>query len=187
MLMFSPISTATTVAIAVFTQHCHHHFYCRHTTLSGLLRCCSKFSAIYKRVLRDGSSVVIRSINVTCCIPEEIEFLKGLSLLTSLRHENIIKMRGFCYSSSRGLGYLHSNEASKPTMVHQNILVEKVLLDNQFNPLIMDAGFPKLLADDIVYSAPKVGAAMGYLAPEYITTGRITEKSDVYAFGVIVL
>ena len=51
----------------------------------------------------------------------------------------------------------------------------------------MDAGFPKLLADDIVYSAPKVGAAMGYLAPEYITTGRITEKSDVYAFGVIVL
>ncbi|XP_057747806.1 proline-rich receptor-like protein kinase PERK3 [Arachis stenosperma] len=86
-----------------------------------------------------------------------------------------------------GLGYLHSNEASKPTMVHQNILVEKVLLDNQFNPLIMDAGFPKLLADDIVYSAPKVGVAMGYLAPEYITTGRITEKSDVYAFGVIVL
>ncbi|XP_057719209.1 cold-responsive protein kinase 1-like [Arachis stenosperma] len=72
-------------------------------------------------------------------------------------------------------------------MVHQNILVEKVLLDNQFNPLIMDAGFPKLLADDIVYSAPKVGVAMGYLALEYITTGRITKKSDVYAFGVIVL
>ncbi|RYQ83338.1 cysteine-rich receptor-like protein kinase 3 isoform X1 [Arachis hypogaea] len=87
----------------------------------------------------------------------------------------------------KGLRYLQSNEASKPTMVHQNILVEKVLLDNQFNPLIMDAGFPKLLADDNVYSAPKVGAAMGYLALEYITTGRITETSDVYAFGVIVL
>ncbi|KAL4365703.1 hypothetical protein AHAS_Ahas07G0132600 [Arachis hypogaea] len=97
------------------------------------------------------------------------------------------EIRKFASFLQQGLGYLHSNEASKPTMVHQNILVEKVLLDNQFNPLIMDAGFPKLLADDIVYSAPKVGAAMGYLAPEYITTGRITEKSDVYAFGVIVL
>ncbi|QHO19973.1 hypothetical protein HN51_062486 [Arachis hypogaea] len=190
----------------------------------------SKFSAVYKGVLRDGSPVAIRSINVTCCIPEEVEFLKGLSLLTSLRHENIVKMRGFCCSSSRGecylvydfvtggilsiyldmedgsenvlewskrvsiikgiakgLGYLHSNEASKPTIVHQNISVEKVLLDNQFNPLIMDAGLPKLLADDIVFSALKVSAAMGYLAPEYITTGRFTEKSDVYAFGVIVL
>ncbi|MED6171136.1 hypothetical protein PIB30_037950 [Stylosanthes scabra] len=190
----------------------------------------SKFSAIYKGILRDGSPVAIRSINVTCCIPEEVEFLKGLSLLTSLRHENIVKMRGFCCSSSRGecylvydfvtrgtlsqyldmedgsqnvlewskrvsilkgiakgLEYLHSNEASKPTIVHQNISVEKVLLDNQFNPLIMDAGLPKLLADDIVFSALKVSAAMGYLAPEYITTGRFTEKSDIYAFGVIVL
>lgn len=51
----------------------------------------------------------------------------------------------------------------------------------------MDAGLPKLLADDVVFSALKVSAAMGYLAPEYITTGRFTEKSDIYAFGVIVL
>jgi len=65
--------------------------------------------------------------------------------------------------------------------------VENVLLDHQFNPLIMDAGLPKLLADDVVFSALKVSAAMGYLAPEYITTGRFTEKSDIYAFGVIIL
>ncbi|MED6167647.1 hypothetical protein PIB30_119077 [Stylosanthes scabra] len=51
----------------------------------------------------------------------------------------------------------------------------------------MDAGLPKLLADDVVFSALKVSAAMGYLAPEYVTTGRFTEKSDIYAFGVIVL
>ncbi|KAI4315304.1 hypothetical protein L6164_028129 [Bauhinia variegata] len=51
----------------------------------------------------------------------------------------------------------------------------------------MDAGLPKLLADDVVFSALKVSAAMGYLAPEYITTGRFTEKIDIYAFGVILL
>ncbi|KAK7330683.1 hypothetical protein VNO77_24881 [Canavalia gladiata] len=190
----------------------------------------SKFSAVYKGVLRDGSLVAIRSISMTCCKTEEAEFVKGLSLLTSLRHENIVKMRGFCCSRSRGewffiydfatrgnlsqyldkedgsdhvlewskrvsiirgiakgIGYLHSNEASKPTIVHQNISVEKVILDDQFNPLITDAGLPKLLADDVVFSALKVSAAMGYLAPEYISTGRFTEKSDIYAFGVIVL
>lgn len=50
----------------------------------------------------------------------------------------------------------------------------------------MDSGLPKLLADDVIFSALKVSAAMGCLAPEYITTGRFTVKSDVYAFGVIV-
>ncbi|KAL2595209.1 hypothetical protein AAZX31_11G029700 [Glycine max] len=190
----------------------------------------SKFAAGYKGVLRDGSLVAIRSISVTCCKTEEAEFVKGLNLLTSLRHENLVRLRGFCCSRSRGecfliydfatmgnlsqyldiedgsshvlewskrvsiikgiangIGYLHSNEESKPTIVHQNISVENVLLDYQFNPLIRDAGLPMLLADDVVFSALKVSAAMGYLAPEYITTGRFTEKSDIYAFGVIIL
>ncbi|XP_015964398.1 LRR receptor-like serine/threonine-protein kinase GSO1 [Arachis duranensis] len=190
----------------------------------------SKFSAVYKGVLRDGSLVAIRSINSTCCKTEEAEFVKGLTLVTSLRHENLVRLRGFCCSRSRGecfliydfatkgnlsqyldmedgnghvlewpkrvsiikgiakgIGYLHGDEASKPSLVHQNISVENVLLDQQFNPLIMDAGLPKLLADDVVFSALKVSAAMGYLAPEYVTTGRFTEKSDIYAFGVIVL
>ncbi|GKB17908.1 probable leucine-rich repeat receptor-like protein kinase [Tanacetum coccineum] len=45
----------------------------------------------------------------------------------------------------------------------------------------------KLLADDIVYSVLKVSAALGYMAPEYITTGKFMKKTDVYAFGVVVL
>lgn len=55
------------------------------------------------------------------------------------------------------------------------------------NPLIADSGLAKLLADDVVFSTLKISAAMGYLAPEYVTTGLFTEKSDVYAFGVIIL
>ena len=61
-----------------------------------------------------------------------------------------------------------------------------MLIDNQSNPLLSDSGLHKLLADDIVFSTLKASAAMGYLAPEYTTTGRFTEKSDVYAFGMIV-
>lgn len=53
--------------------------------------------------------------------------------------------------------------------------------------MIADCGLHKLLADDVVFSALKTSAAMGYLAPEYVTTGRFTEKSDVFAFGVIIL
>ncbi|XP_076918252.1 uncharacterized protein LOC143578622 [Bidens hawaiensis] len=192
----------------------------------------SKFSAVYKGVLRDRSVVAIKSISVTSCKADETEFTKGLTLLTSLKHENLTRLRGFCCSKSRseyylvydyasngnlseyldvecetrtthvldwpkrvsiingiaeGLAYLHRNDPENPAMIHRNISVEKILLDRQCNPLITNAGLLKLLTDDIMYSALKVSAALGYMAPEYITTGKFTEKSDVYAFGVVVL
>ncbi|KAJ6933450.1 leucine-rich repeat receptor-like serine/threonine-protein kinase [Populus alba x Populus x berolinensis] len=190
----------------------------------------SSFSTVYKGILRDGSLVAIRSINLTSCKPEEAEFVKGLDLLTSLRHNNLTRLRGFCCSRGRGecfliydfaprgdlsryldlqdgsnqvldwstrvyiingiakgIRYLHSSEENKPVMIHRRISVEKVLLDEQFNPLIADSGLAKLLADDVVFSTIKTSAAMGYLAPEYVTTGLFTEKSDIYAFGVIIL
>nr|XP_043638578.1 probable LRR receptor-like serine/threonine-protein kinase IRK [Erigeron canadensis] len=194
----------------------------------------SKFSAVYKGALRDRSVVAIKSVSVTSCKADEAEFTKGLSLLTSLKHENLARLRGFCCSKSRGecylvydfasrgnlsdyldvedddgsrrrhildwptrvsiingiakgLAYLHQSEGEKPTIVHRNISMDKILIDQQYNPLITDAGLLKLLADDIVFSALKVSAALGYMAPEYITTGKFTEKSDVYAFGVVIL
>lgn len=188
------------------------------------------FSIVHKGVLRDGSIVAIKSISVNSCQSEEAEFVKGLNLLVSLRHENLVSLRGFCCSRGRGecffiydfapkgnllkyldvsegsdlvldwstrvniikgiakgLCYLHAENENKPSVVHQNMSAEKIVIDNQYNPLILDSGLRKILADDTIFSALKVSAAMGYLAPEYITTGRFTEKSDVYAFGVIVL
>ncbi|CAN0908607.1 LRR receptor kinase SERK2 [Linum grandiflorum] len=188
------------------------------------------FSSVYRGVLRDGSDVAITSINMTSCKSEDSEFAKGLSLLTSLRHDNLVRLRGFCCSKGRGecylvydfapkgklskyleaeegstrvldwstrvsiingiakgLGYLHRAEASKPTIIHRNISVDKIMLDRELNPLIAESGLPKLLADDIIFLTLKTSAAMGYLAPEYITTGSFTEKSDVYAYGAIIL
>lgn len=81
---------------------------------------------------------------------------------------------------------MHRNGGNKPIIVHQNISAEKVLIDGWHNPLLSDSGLHKLLADDVVFSTLKASAAKGYLAPEYTTTGRFTEKSDVYAFGMII-
>lgn len=86
-----------------------------------------------------------------------------------------------------GIAYLHSEETGKPVMVHQNLSVEKVLIDERYTPLISDSGLLKLLTEDATFSALKVSAALGYMAPEYVTTGRFTEKSDGYAYGVIIL
>lgn len=90
------------------------------------------------------------------------------------------------FDSYKGMEYLHSNKPSKPSLLHQNMSSTKVLIDHHFNPLISGSGLYKLLADDVIFSSLKTSAAMGYLAPEYTVVGRFSEKSDVYAFGVIV-
>lgn len=66
----------------------------------------SKFAAVYKGILRDGSVVAIKSITKTSCKSEESEFLKGLNVLTSLRHESLVRLRGFCSSKGRGECFL---------------------------------------------------------------------------------
>ncbi|CAL9067836.1 unnamed protein product [Musa banksii] len=190
----------------------------------------SSFAATYKGILRDGTQIAVKRINKTSCKSEEAEFLKGLRTLTLLRHENLVGLRGFCYSRARGecfliydfvangslseyldvkgdgihkvldwpmrvsiikgiakgIEYLHGDRANKPSLLHQNLSAAKVLIDHQFNPLLSGSGLHKLLADDVVFSSLKTSAAMGYMAPEYATVGRFSEKSDVYAFGVIV-
>ncbi|KAJ1257828.1 hypothetical protein BS78_10G026300 [Paspalum vaginatum] len=191
----------------------------------------SGFAATYKGILRDGSVVAVKSLNKTSCKQEESDFLRGLKMLTLLRHENLVSLRGFCCSRGRGecflvydfmvngclsqylgvkegsgasildwptrvsiirgvakgIEYLHSKKSSKPPVVHQNISAEKILLDHHFAPRLSVPGLHKLLADDVVFSTLKASAAMGYLAPEYATTGRFTDKSDVFAFGMVVL
>ncbi|GMI99546.1 hypothetical protein like AT5G51560 [Hibiscus trionum] len=87
---------------------------------------------------------------------------------------------------AKGVAYLHEYRVNKPALVHQNISAGNVLIDHRFNPLLSDSGLHNILAIDIVFGALKASAAMGYLAPEYADTGRFTEKSDVYAFGVVV-
>lgn len=66
----------------------------------------SNFSCVYKGILREGSVVAIRSISVTSCKSDEAEFVKGLNLLNSIRHENVVRLRGFCCSRGRGECFL---------------------------------------------------------------------------------
>ena len=76
----------------------------------------SSFSMVYKGVLKDGSSVAIRSVHMTSCKSDEAEFLRGLNLLSSLRHENLVSLRGFCCSRGRGEFFLVYDFASRGSL-----------------------------------------------------------------------
>lgn len=77
----------------------------------------SNMSGIYRGILRDGSVVVVKSINKTSCKSDETEFLKGLKILTSLKHENLVRLRGFCCSKSWGECFLVYDFASNGNLL----------------------------------------------------------------------
>ncbi|KAI9122144.1 hypothetical protein K1719_006833 [Acacia pycnantha] len=86
---------------------------------------------------------------------------------------------------ARGLAYLH--EEIKPYIVHRDIKARNILLDRNLRPKVSDFGLAKLLRDDKSYVSTQVAGTLGYLAPEYASSGKVTRKSDVYSYGILLL
>uniref|UniRef100_K3Y4X1 non-specific serine/threonine protein kinase n=1 Tax=Setaria italica TaxID=4555 RepID=K3Y4X1_SETIT len=90
-----------------------------------------------------------------------------------------------CLGIARGIAYLH--EESTIRIVHRDIKASNVLLDSDLNPKISDFGLAKLYDDKKTHVSTRVAGTFGYLAPEYAMRGHMTEKVDVFAFGVVAL
>ncbi|EOA27151.1 hypothetical protein CARUB_v10023249mg [Capsella rubella] len=86
--------------------------------------------------------------------------------------------------TARGLEYLH--EHCRPPVIHRDLKSSNILLDSSFNAKISDFGLAVSL-DEHGKNNIKLSGTLGYVAPEYLLDGKLTDKSDVYAFGVVLL
>ncbi|XP_021730757.1 probable serine/threonine-protein kinase PBL19 [Chenopodium quinoa] len=85
--------------------------------------------------------------------------------------------------AARGLTYLH--EEMDFQIIFRDFKSSNILLDEQWNAKLSDFGLARLgPPDGLTHVSTAIVGTLGYAAPEYIRTGRLTCKNDVWSYGV---
>ncbi|KAI3730905.1 hypothetical protein L1987_62085 [Smallanthus sonchifolius] len=137
---------------------------------------------------------LVRLLGCSCSGPESIlvyEYLPNMSLdrfiFDELKGREIGWEKRFeiIIGIAEGLVYLHENTNNR--IIHRDIKASNILLDFRLRPKIADFGLARSFQDDKSHISTAIAGTLGYMAPEYLAHGQLTEKADVYSFGVLIL
>ncbi|ONK64258.1 uncharacterized protein A4U43_C07F23760 [Asparagus officinalis] len=156
-----------------------------------------------------GMVIAVKKLN-----PESVQGLEEweseVNFLGRLSHPNLVKLLGYCWEdkelllvyefmakgslenhlfrtlgAARGLAFLH---AADRQIIYRDFKASNILLDSNYNPKLSDFGLAKHgPAGSQSHVTTRVMGTYGYAAPEYVATGHLYVKSDVYGFGVVLL
>ncbi|CAM0914134.1 unnamed protein product [Alopecurus aequalis] len=96
-----------------------------------------------------------------------------------------ITRKRIALGAARGLLYLH--EQCDPKIIHRDVKAANVLLDDFCEAVVGDFGLAKLLDHQDSHVTTAVRGTVGHIAPEYLSTGQSSEKTDVFGFGILLL
>ncbi|XP_059594488.1 probable LRR receptor-like serine/threonine-protein kinase At5g10290 isoform X1 [Vitis vinifera] len=131
-----------------------------------------------------------------CTTPTErilvYPFMQNLSVASRLREvkpgEPVLDWptrKRVALGTARGLEYLH--EHCNPKIIHRDVKAANVLLDEDFEAVVGDFGLAKLVDVRITSVTTQVRGTMGHIAPEYLSTGKSSERTDVFGYGIMLL
>ncbi|KAJ0657798.1 putative transferase, protein kinase RLK-Pelle-RLCK-VIIa-2 family [Helianthus debilis subsp. tardiflorus] len=87
--------------------------------------------------------------------------------------------------AAKGLAYLHSPEAN---VIYRDFKCSNILIDYDYNAKLSDFGLAKDgPVDGKSHVTTRVMGTYGYAAPEYMASGHLSERNDIYSFGVVLL
>ncbi|KAH9718724.1 putative LRR receptor-like serine/threonine-protein kinase [Citrus sinensis] len=131
-----------------------------------------------------------------CTTPTErllvYPFMQNLSVAYRLREikpgEPVldwVTRKRVALGAARGLEYLH--EHCNPKIIHRDVKAANVLLDEDFEAVVGDFGLAKLVDVRKTNVTTQVRGTMGHIAPEYLSTGKSSERTDVFGYGIMLL
>ncbi|PRQ31166.1 putative protein kinase RLK-Pelle-L-LEC family [Rosa chinensis] len=180
------------------------------------------FGGVYKGFIKDMNTyVAVKKISRGSKQGLK-EYGAEVSIITRLRHRNLVQFICWCYEKklllvyefmpngsldshlfkekslltwdvrykiahglASGLLYLH--QGWEQCVLHRDIKSSNVMLDSNFNAKLGDFGLAKLVDHGKLSKTTIVAGTMGYMATEYVTTGKASKETDVYSFGVVAL
>ncbi|KAK6150913.1 hypothetical protein DH2020_015845 [Rehmannia glutinosa] len=152
------------------------------------------FGLVHKGVLPNGREVAVKSLKSGSGQGER-EFQAEVEIISRVHHRYLVSLVGYCIAGEqRMLVYeyvpnktLEFHLHGHPRIIHRDIKAANILLDSNFEAKVADFGLAKLSSDNFTHVSTRVMGTFGYLAPEYAASGKLTEKSDVFSFGVMLL
>ncbi|CAI0582091.1 unnamed protein product [Linum tenue] len=143
------------------------------------------FGNVYRGVFPDGSEIAVKRFK-NCSASGDESFAHEVAVIASIRHKLSWPIRRkIALGTARGLAYLHTG--AQPTIIHRDIKASNILLDDDFEAKVADFGLAKSNPEGVSHLSTRVAGTWGYLAPEYALYGQLTERSDVYSYGVVLL
>ncbi|RDY04743.1 Proline-rich receptor-like protein kinase PERK1, partial [Mucuna pruriens] len=152
------------------------------------------FGYVHKGVLPNGKVVAVKQLKSESRQGER-EFHAEVEVISRVHHRHLVSLVGYCISDSQRMlvyeyvpnntleFHLHGN----PKIIHRDIKASNILLDSNFEAKVADFGLAKFSSDTETHVSTRVMGTFGYMAPEYAASGKLTEKSDVFSFGVVLL
>lgn len=89
------------------------------------------------------------------------------------------------FGAANGLHYLHKH--CNPKIIHRDLKAANILLDDNFEAVLGDFGLARSVDTMLTHVTTQVRGTMGHIAPEYLSTGKTTEKTDIFGYGITLL
>nr|POE95010.1 putative lrr receptor-like serine/threonine-protein kinase [Quercus suber] len=147
------------------------------------------FGPVYKGTLIDGRVIAVKQLSVASQ-QGNTQFVTEIATISSVQHRNLVKLYGCCTEGDKRLlvyEYLENGSLDQALFEQRSLNIDWPTRFDICMGIARDFGLAKLYDDKKTHLSTRVAGTYGYLAPEYAMRGHLTEKVDVFSFGVVAL